>query len=128
MSDTITVNTNKLFAMLAGLVFVAGAAGAGVGAAVGINVAAPAVASTTTADREALQKDRDAFRQEVRDTLSSMKGAASAGLTVADLRLALLQAEAAKNFIPPEARSQPVTAAQMEAARKWREQLFNTMK
>ncbi len=98
MSDTITVNTNKLFAMLAGLVFVAGAAGAGVGAAVGINVAAPAapaVASTTAADREALKKDRDDFRKEVRETLSAMKEAGRGGPTVEEISQGILRAFAA---------------------------------
>ena len=130
MTD-VTINSNKLLAMITGAVFAAGAAGAGLGAAVGIRAATPtavATADSSAADRQALQKDRDAFRTEVRETLASMKGAASPGLTVADLRLAILQAEAAKNFMPPEARSQPITAAQMDVARKWREQLFNTMK
>ncbi len=95
MSDTITVNTTKLLAMLAGLVFVAGAAGAGVGAAVGINVAAPAapaVASTTGADREALQRDREAFRKEVRETLSAMKEAGRGGPTVEEISQGILLA------------------------------------
>lgn len=130
MSD-ITINTNKLMAMITGAVFAAGAVGAGVGAAVGIRAAAATATASIdsgAAERAALQKDRDAFRQEVRDTLASMKGAASPGLTVGDLRLAILQAEAAKNFMPPEARSQAASPAQMDAARKWREQLFNTMK
>lgn len=130
MSD-VTINSNKLLAMITCAVFAAGAAGAGLGAAVGIRAATPtavATADTGAADRQALQQDRDAFQKQVRETLATMKGATGPGLTVADLRLAILQAEVAKNAFTAEERIQAVPASHMAAGRKWRLELYNTMK
>ncbi|MCA0248258.1 MAG: hypothetical protein LCH93_16720 [Proteobacteria bacterium] len=98
MGDTITINTSKLFAMLAGLVFAAGAAGAGVGAAVGVNVAAPASspnASASAADRAALKADQDAFRKEVRETLAALKESGRGGPSVEEISQGILRAFAA---------------------------------
>lgn len=128
MSD-VTINSNKLLAMITGAVFAAGAAGAGLGAAVGIRAVAPATTvDTAAADRQALQQDRDAFQKQVRETLATMKGATGPGQTVADLRLAILQAEVAKNAFTAEERIQAVPASHMAAGRKWRLELYNTMK
>lgn len=98
MGDIITINTTKLFAMIAGTVFAAGAAGAGVGAAIGIQVAAPpapVVAGSTAADREALQNDRAAFREEVRETLQAIKEGGRGGPTVEDISQGIQRAFAA---------------------------------
>lgn len=96
MSD-ITISTNKLMAMIASVVFAAGAAGAGVGSAVGVNlggVAAAGVAAPATgSDREELRKDREAFIKEVRSTLEAIKAQTGAGgLSIRDMRIAIMGA------------------------------------
>lgn len=95
MSD-ITISTNKLMAMIASVVFAAGAAGAGVGSAVGINLggaAASVAAPATGNDREELRKDREAFVKEVRSTLEAIKGQTGAGgPSIRDMRIAVMGA------------------------------------
>jgi hypothetical protein len=96
MSD-ITISTNKLMAMIASVVFAAGAAGAGVGSAVGVNLGAATAASVATPatgnDREALRKDREAFNQEVRSTLEAIKGqSGGGGPSIRDMRIAIMGA------------------------------------
>lgn len=95
MSD-ITISTNKLMAMIASVVFAAGAAGAGVGSAVGVNLggaAASVAAPTTGNDREELRKDREAFVKEVRSTLETIKGQAGpGGPSISDMRIAVMGA------------------------------------
>ncbi len=87
MSD-VTINSNKLLAMITGAVFAAGAAGAGLGAAVGIRAATPtavATADSSAADRQALQQDRNAFKAEVKETLQAMRDAGGRGPTVEEI-------------------------------------------
>jgi hypothetical protein len=96
MSD-ITISTTKLMAMIASVVFAAGAAGAGVGSAVGVNVGGAASASVaapaTGHDREDLRKDREAFVKEVRSTLEAIKGQTGAGaIGIRDMRIAIMGA------------------------------------
>ena len=94
MSD-ITISTTKLMAMIASVVFAAGAAGAGIGSAVGVNVggAASVAAPATGNDREALRKDREAFVKEVRSTLEAIKGQTGAGgPSISDMRIAVMGA------------------------------------
>ena len=96
MSD-ITISTTKLMAMIASVVFAAGAAGAGVGSAVGVNLggatAASVAAPATGNDREELRKDREAFVKEVRSTLEAIKGqAGGGGPSIRDMRIAVMGA------------------------------------
>jgi hypothetical protein len=94
MSD-ITISTTKLMAMIASVVFAAGAAGAGVGSAVGGNVGGVASVAlpATGNDREELRKDRDAFVKEVRSTLEAIKGqTGAAGPSIRDMRIAIMGA------------------------------------
>jgi hypothetical protein len=95
MSD-ITISTTKLMAMIASVVFAAGAAGAGVGSAVGVNLggaAASVAAPATGNDREELRKDREAFVKEVRSTLEAIKGQTRAGgPSISDMRIAVMGA------------------------------------
>lgn len=99
MSDNITINTNKLFAMIAGLVFATGAAGAGAGAALGIKLATPVIgagaAGPSEAERVALKAEREAFRAEVRDTLTVLKEAGRGGPTIEDISQGIQRAFAA---------------------------------
>lgn len=96
MSD-ITISTTKLMAMIASVVFAAGAAGAGVGSAVGVNLggatAASVAAPATGNDRQELREDREAFAKEVRSTLEAIKGQTGAGgLSIRDMRIAVMGA------------------------------------
>lgn len=95
--SVITISTTKLMAMIASVVFAAGAAGAGVGSAVGVNVGGAASANgaapATGNDREELRKDREAFVKEVRSTLEAIKGQAGAGgPSINDMRIAVMGA------------------------------------